>query len=198
LIYMGIIYQATNKINGMKYIGATTLSLEERKSRHLSASRSKKDKPLRYFHAAIRKYGWENFSWEILGEEPSENSLRESESNFITYLDTIYPNGYNMVEKATWGPLSEEDKVRISRRRRRVDYSGIVFVSPEGVEYRNIENMKKFSKDHGIKAKISSLLRKSTKGKSKREYNNWKIYRELPDGSIENISPSGEFRIRNS
>ena len=62
-----LIYKVTNNINGQIYIGQTTLSLEQRKYKHEQESRSKYRKTVK-FHNALLKYGFSNFTWEILKE----------------------------------------------------------------------------------------------------------------------------------
>lgn len=83
---MGVIYKITNLINGEAYIGQT-INFERRKKEHLKA------KDNFAIHNAIRKYGIDNFSWEIL-EECSENLLNEREKYWISYYNT-YKEGYN-------------------------------------------------------------------------------------------------------
>ena len=55
----GIIYLITNKINGNKYIGQTTQSMNKRWSAHIQESLRLSDKPL---HRAFRKYGVDKFN----------------------------------------------------------------------------------------------------------------------------------------
>jgi len=90
----GIIYCAENLLNGKRYIGQTIKSLAKRKSRHHSEAFifNKKGK----FYDALRKYGWDNFSWHILENIPVEN-LDERESYWIAKYRTLY-EGYNMTE----------------------------------------------------------------------------------------------------
>ena len=59
-----IIYKATNKINGKVYIGQTEKTLEHRKEVHHRDS----ERMDTYFYRAIRKYGWENFEWEVIDD----------------------------------------------------------------------------------------------------------------------------------
>ncbi len=89
-----IIYKTTNKINGKSYIGQTVHSLRQRKHGHVSAALSVRDTT--YFHRALRKYGSENFSWEILQECDTIEELNQLEIFYIGYYNTFGNNGYNL------------------------------------------------------------------------------------------------------
>ena len=89
-----IIYKATNKINGKCYIGQTRHSLDARKNAHLKCA--KKGVKTHFYHA-IRKYGAENFEWEIICSVNDKKHLNELETFYITKYDSI-KNGYNMVD----------------------------------------------------------------------------------------------------
>lgn len=89
-----IIYKATNKINGKCYIGQTRHSLEHRKTIHLRYAKKGVDT---HFYQAIRKYGEENFEWEIICSTNNKKHLNELETFYITKYNSIQ-NGYNMVD----------------------------------------------------------------------------------------------------
>ena len=93
-MYM-IIYLVTNLINQMKYVGQTTRTLKQRKSSHLSSS---KKGSTYYLHRAIRKYGAENFKWEVIYNASSEEELNEKETFFIKEYNTNSQDGYNLTE----------------------------------------------------------------------------------------------------
>lgn len=87
----GIIYKVTNEINGQCYIGATTHSLNERKSDHIN----KIDKDYGYkFHRALQEFGVENFYWEEIDTATNLNELALKESDYIEKYDS-FNNGYN-------------------------------------------------------------------------------------------------------
>lgn len=92
------IYKYTNKINQHSYIGQS-LDIDKRKQSHLNASYNPNagDYDTK-FHQAIRKYGIDNFEFEVLAEIPQQPQvkiiLNELEKYFIKYYDT-YKNGYN-------------------------------------------------------------------------------------------------------
>lgn len=91
------IYCFTNKINNKKYIGQS-INIEKRfkdhKGRHNQKSSSMYSSP---FYRALRKYGFENFKFEIIDSNNKYNKekLNELESFYIKKYDTYY-NGYNM------------------------------------------------------------------------------------------------------
>jgi group I intron endonuclease len=78
---MGILYTATNRLDGKVYVGATSKPLYARRANHVEAAR----KFRRYgmlFHAAIREQGTEAFEWRVLCVAPN-NYLRELETRYI-------------------------------------------------------------------------------------------------------------------
>ena len=89
---MPYIYCITNKVNGKKYIGKTTETISKRFSEHCSEANSGRfgNRPL---YKAMRKYGIENFSIELL-VECKEGDLESYEIMFIDKYNT-YHSGYN-------------------------------------------------------------------------------------------------------
>lgn len=85
----GILYRIINMKNGKCYVGKTYAGFYIRLSRHISDSKNV-DRPL---YRAIRKYGLESFSAEILGEYPI-NLLESKEIEYIKYYDS-FNSGYN-------------------------------------------------------------------------------------------------------
>ena len=107
---MGIIYKATNKINGKSYIGQTSRTLEKRKKGHLKGSQLQNTKS--YFHKAIKKYGIDNFVWEILLE--TFEDLDTKEKYYIRTFGT-FGNGYNLTTGGEGGYIrSDESKEKMS------------------------------------------------------------------------------------
>lgn len=111
-----LVYLATNLVNNKKYVGYTTKSLEERKKNHYYKSKSKNNK--HYFYLlplAIRKYGFNNFKWEVLFETDSITEVQEKEKYYIKHIKTISPNGYNLTIGGNGGIQSDETKDKISK-----------------------------------------------------------------------------------
>jgi len=88
---MYIVYCHTSKTSGKKYIGYTKFSLSERLKKHHLNALSGVDT---HFYRAIRLYGLEDFSSEILHECYSQEEASSLEKYFIGLFNT-YKNGYN-------------------------------------------------------------------------------------------------------
>lgn len=87
---MGFIYVIKNDINNKLYVGQTVTTILNRWYHHLDAY-TREDWHL---YRAMRKYGIEHFSIELLEECPND-IIDEREKYWINKLDTYY-HGYNM------------------------------------------------------------------------------------------------------
>lgn len=84
------IYRITNQINGKVYIGQS-VDIARRWKDHRKAINS--DLPL---YRAMRKYGKDNFIFEVI-EECSQKELDEKEIYWIKFYDSLNPDkGYNL------------------------------------------------------------------------------------------------------
>jgi predicted transcriptional regulator len=83
-----IVYIATNKLNGKRYIGATRHSVEYRRARHIYDSKNKN--LCRVFGAALRKYGDDGFVWNILAECSSREEMMREEVRLIAEMKPEY------------------------------------------------------------------------------------------------------------
>lgn len=95
---MGYIYKITNQINNKVYVGQTKKTVDYRFKEHNRQAKIelKGERPLTHLHAAIIKYGFENFKVETL-EQCDNNDLNEKEKYWIAYYDS-YNCGYNMTQ----------------------------------------------------------------------------------------------------
>lgn len=84
------IYKITNTINNKSYIGQS-INIASRWAEHKRLSATKDQ---RIIYRAIRKYGLENFTFEVL-EECQEEELNNREIYWINFFDS-FENGYNM------------------------------------------------------------------------------------------------------
>lgn len=100
------IYKYQNLINGKIYIGQSK-DIARRKKDHVTrafnnfSTNSEYDSPL---HRAMRKYGLENFSFEVI-EECSKEDLDSRERYWIKEFDSYY-NGYNQTSGGQIGGAS--------------------------------------------------------------------------------------------
>ena len=110
------IYKFTNKLNNKVYIGKS-VNVERRIKRHLREF--KYENIQCYFYRAIRKYGIENFDYEIICECKKEN-LDEMEKYYIhLYNSNNLKYGYNMTEGgdgALGTHCTEENRKKLSER----------------------------------------------------------------------------------
>lgn len=97
---MAIIYKITNLVNNKIYIGETIRSLNKRWNEHKSQSLNEGHGYNYHLHAAMRKYGIENFIIEILEECKDENRF-EQEHYYIMKYNSLEPNGYNYLASGT-------------------------------------------------------------------------------------------------
>lgn len=89
---IGIIYCYTNKIDGKKYVGQT-INPNQRRAAH--KYEAKRNHYQTHFYRAMRKYGYDNFEYEILCE-CEDLLLNEKEQHHIQELRTFDENiGYN-------------------------------------------------------------------------------------------------------
>lgn len=84
----GIIYKITNKVTNLSYIGQTRYTAEFRWNQHKHTNDNS------YFHNAIRKYGPENFTVEVV-EECDVKDLDSKEIYYISKYNT-FNAGYNL------------------------------------------------------------------------------------------------------
>lgn len=173
--YYGIVYKATNKINGKSYIGQTTQSLDRRKRSHISRALNNMDGA--YFHRALNKYGKINFKWCVIKNCYSLDDLNKFEIKFIREYDT-FNNGYNL-DLGGKGSIgfrhSEETKRKMSLSKR---------------GKRNPNYGRVFSEEHRVKLSIAGKNRIQLKGKESLNYG-----RKLSDDHRKRISISNKGRV---
>lgn len=107
---MAVIYIATNKINGKRYIGvSTTQTMRARMTQHKSDALSRKRKSR--FHDAIRKYGFQAFDWMEIAHFESAHEAFMAEIKLIADIKPEY--NISAGGEGRRSPLSEEAKQKL-------------------------------------------------------------------------------------
>lgn len=144
---MGVIYCYTNLINGKKYIGQT-INPTQRYNSHTSAAFNPKDSEYdSIIHRAFRKYGLNNFSYEILAEADTIEELNGLEMYFIAHYNTQVPNGYNIEAggKNSSKPKSPETKKKMMQARATLTEEEVIVLRKA---YANHESPSAIYKSH--------------------------------------------------
>jgi len=110
---MMIIYRAKNILNGHCYIGMTIETLARRRSQHYSDAKRKNKSSDNYFYNAIRKYGEDNFTWEVITKCDTKSKMVMLEKFYITVYGKM-GSIYNLREGGDGGKHSEKTKQKIS------------------------------------------------------------------------------------
>ena len=130
------VYKITNTINNKLYIGITK-NIKERWQYHKTKYKYKKEahKPL---YRAFRKYGIENFTFEILYENLSKEQAEDKEIELIaTHKSLSHENGYNISaggnlaniqgEQVNTAILTEDEVIDIITKRQQREKSRVVY-----------------------------------------------------------------------
>jgi group I intron endonuclease len=122
----GYIYKITNILNGKVYIGQTIKTIEERFRQHIYKA------GCTHLHAAIKKWGKENFKIEIIEEVPKE-LLDEREIYWISYYNsTDNKIGYNIIKG---GKLGRKEIYKLSEK----EIQELVQMFKEGIGFNDLE-----------------------------------------------------------
>ncbi len=126
---MFYVYKIVNKINGKLYIGKTKKDEKKRWQDHLKIANGDKEKYPRLFfaiHAAIKKYGEENFSFEKEAIYDTEILAFIGESSFIEDYKSrgyILYNLTNGGEGPSGAKRSIETKIKMSLAHQKTGYT---------------------------------------------------------------------------
>lgn len=105
------VYCHTNKVNGKKYVGMTSQTPEKRWNNGKGYVNNK------HFFRAIEKYGWHNFSHEILYTHLNKDEAEQLEIKLIKEYDSANPKkGYNIeLGGNSTGKVSDQTRLRLSQ-----------------------------------------------------------------------------------
>lgn len=149
------IYKATCRVNNKYYIGFDS-KWPNRKNSHRTNSVIGCDFLL---HKAIRKYGWENFDWEIIYQSKDwKHCLRVMEPYFIGFYDS-FANGYNMTlgGEGTLGLIRNDLKLwnQIPKTKENIEKMRLSLSQKWRIIYPNLEeeiiiNLKQFCRENHL------------------------------------------------
>jgi group I intron endonuclease len=95
------VYYIKNLINGKKYVGKTTKTLQQRFTAHIKNATKKVNRRL---YDAMNCYGYENFKIYLLKSTDDSEKINEYEKFFIKKLNTKNEScGYNMTDGGDGG-----------------------------------------------------------------------------------------------
>jgi group I intron endonuclease len=123
----GFVYMITNHVNGKRYVGQTTQSINQRFKRHKFESRNPATlkKRIQILYHAMKKHGESSFTIECLAVCFSREELDRQEVTFIEYYKTkIKEFGYNIRDGGVNGkfPVGYGKKKEISHPRNISEY----------------------------------------------------------------------------
>ena len=133
------VYVWTNNITGLRYVGTTGTSMEKRAGTdgyHYQGSPR--------FYNAIQKYGFYNFSYEILADNLTKEAAADLEKRYIQEFDTTNPeHGYNLQEGGFPDQVPDSNSERVLR------ISATLKEQRASTEYRAVmsQRMKRFWDD---------------------------------------------------
>lgn len=104
-----IIYSITNKVSGKVYIGQT-----RRPKRRWYEHLHNLNKYVSLVDRAIQKYGKDTFEYKEIDTACSIEELNIKEEEWILKLNTLHPNGYNLVLKGRACITSEHTRAKQS------------------------------------------------------------------------------------
>lgn len=109
------VYLHRNKVNGKVYIGITGIDPEKRWRKGNGYNTT------RHFYSAIKKYGWDSFTHEILAEHLTVEEAAQMEIQLIDKCDSTNPEkGYNSSTGGTYGfsgsTHTEETRKKLSEK----------------------------------------------------------------------------------
>lgn len=115
-----VVYCITHRQSGKQYVGITKYDIDKRLYGHLRPN----NKSL--ISLALKKYGKDNFSLEIIETVFEREKLNEREIFWIDKLETLHPKGYNLhgggISSEGW-KLEELTRKAISESRKGWVYS---------------------------------------------------------------------------
>lgn len=123
---IGSIYVLTCTVNGKQYVGKTWQVPSARWTRHINCA-LRNAHPGVLVHRAIKKYGVESFTAEVIETHQTENSLARAERRCIKRLNTLVPSGYNLTVGGDGSPglLHTEKTCKLLSKKSKAWYANL-------------------------------------------------------------------------
>lgn len=179
----GIIYKYTNQVNGKVYIGQT-INEYKRKYSHSKALNSWRS----YFHEAVKKYGIDSFSYEVLKTIDRDNSqdlkieLDKEEQRYIAeYKSNNKLYGYNLTIGGS-GTLGIKQSEESNAKRSKSMKAKKKTLTTEQVEY-----LQSFNK-HDYLAHHTPVEKYSLDGEFLARFGTLKEAAKSVDGNLHSLS----------
>lgn len=109
------IYLYTNLINGHQYVGQTNNIERRKREHHCDISAPSRSSYHSLLARAMRKYGENNFSFEILNENLTQEEANLLEEYWEVHLNTKAPNGYNIKDGGKEASITHFSKEEIGQ-----------------------------------------------------------------------------------
>lgn len=157
-MYM-FIYKITNKITNKIYIGQTTRNPYIRWNKHQRISLNPNNKDFSFIHSSIRKYGVDNFTFDVIDTAENKEELNEKEIYYIKKFNSMAPNGYNLTSGG------QSPRVLSERTRKLLSETKLGALNPNYGKHPSEETRKKLvernnrryaSKEARLKTSISA------------------------------------------
>ena len=140
------IYKITNSVNNKVYIGQTIRPIQDRFKRHINDAMN--DKLDTHFARAIRLYGPDKFSIEVIDTANTQEELTQKEHDWIIKYNSVQ-EGYNETEAMskcggnTYKNKTEEEMNTIKEKIRETKIGG---KNPNAakIKCKNIETGKEY------------------------------------------------------
>ena len=111
---MGYVYKITNTVNGKSYIGISINTPEKGRIKDHISGRGNQ-----IIAKAVRKYGKDAFTYQILEANVFDEFLPDLEVMYIANYNTVVPHGYNLTYGGEGGGIpSEETRRKLAKASR--------------------------------------------------------------------------------
>lgn len=154
------VYKITNLINNKCYIGSS-IRVDKRWKQHINDSKNINSEKYNYpLYKAFRKYGIDNFKFEILSDDfDNAESMQKYENEMIIFYNS-YNNGYNQTYNTNQSEICAENLKeyikKISKKCAKVDnHNNIVEI------YNSYHDA---ARQNGMDENNASIIRKVCKG----------------------------------